>query len=100
MTTAYTWTISQLDRTIPDNGVVVAHWLVAAVDGEFTASAYGTVSFSPDPNAPTFIPYEKLTQDEVLKWVWGSVDKDATEASLAVQIDEEKNPKTATGLPW
>ena len=100
MTATYTWTISQLDRTLPEGGVVTAHWRVTAVDGEFSASAYGTTSFTPDPTAPDFVPYENLTEADVLVWVWRSVDKDATEASLAAQIDAQKNPKTATGLPW
>lgn len=96
----YNWTIFQLDRTLPDGGVVVAHWRVAAVDGEFVASAYGTASFTPDPQAPSFKPYEELTEDDVLEWVWEQVDKDATEASLEQQVYNQKNPTTAAGLPW
>lgn len=95
-----TWTISQLERTLPEGGVVTAHWRVTAVDGEFSASAYGTVGFTPDPTAPGFVPYENLTEADVLAWVWRSVDKDAAEASLAAQIDAQKNPTTASGLPW
>jgi hypothetical protein len=38
---------------------------------------------------------------EVLDWCWTSgVDKDATEAALAAQIELQKNPVTATGVPW
>jgi hypothetical protein len=38
---------------------------------------------------------------EVLDWCWaGGVDKDATEASLLAQIELQKNPVTATGVPW
>lgn len=29
-----------------------------------------------------------------------SVDKEATEAAVAAQIEAQKNPVTATGLPW
>jgi hypothetical protein len=28
------------------------------------------------------------------------VDKDETEANLAAQIDAQKNPTEASGLPW
>lgn len=98
--TTFNWTIAQLDRTIPEGGVITAHWRVTAVDGEFTASAYGTAGFTPDPALPTFKPYDELTEADVLAWVWGSVDKDAAEASLAGQIDAQKNPKTAVGVPW
>jgi hypothetical protein len=96
-----TWTISQLDRIIPDGAVYTAHWRVAAVDGDYSASAYSTASFTPDPASPDFVPYADLTEAEVLGWVWSSgVDKDATEATLAAQIELQKNPVTATGVPW
>jgi hypothetical protein len=47
------------------------------------------------------IPYADLTQEEVLGWIWASgVDKDATEAAVAAQIEAQKNPVSATGVPW
>jgi hypothetical protein len=42
-----TWTISTLERELSDGGVVVAHWRATAVDGDFSASSYGTVGFTP-----------------------------------------------------
>lgn len=95
-----TWSISLLERNLPDNGVVTAHWRVTAVDGDYSASAYGTAGFTPDPTDPAFIPYENLTEAEVLSWVWGGVDKAETEANLAAQIEADKNPTQASGLPW
>ena len=95
-----TWTIAQLERNTADGGVTVAHWRCTAVDGDHSASAYGTCSFTPDASAAGFVPYENLTEADVLAWVHGSVDKDATEAALTAKIDAEKNPTTEVGLPW
>ena len=96
-----TWTIAQLDRSLPDGAVYTAHWRVTAVDGDYSASAYSTASFTPDPASPDFIPYDDLTEDEVLGWVWASgVDKFTTEATLAENIYLQQNPVTATGVPW
>lgn len=96
-----TWSILQLDRNLTDGGVYTAHWSVSAVDGDYSAYSYGTVGFTPDPSSPTFKPYNELTQDEVLNWVWSKdVDRFDTESSLVNQIDLKKNPVTATGLPW
>jgi len=95
-----TWTIAQLERNTADGGVTVAHWRCTAVDGDHSESAYGTVGFTPDASADGFVPYENLTEADVLAWVHGSVDKDATEAALAAKIDAEKNPTTTTGTPW
>ena len=95
-----TWCISQLDRNAANGGVTVAHWSVSAVDGDYAASAYGSAGFTPDASAPGFKPYLTLTQADVLAWIWGSVDKAETEASLAQQIEAKKNPVTINGLPW
>jgi hypothetical protein len=98
--TTITWSIAQLDRNAVDGGVTVAHWRATAVDEDYSASAYGTVSFTPDPSAEGFVPYDSLTEADVLAWVWGSVDKDETEAALGAQIAAKKSPATLNGLPW
>jgi hypothetical protein len=95
-----TWSIAQLDRNAANGGVTTAHWNVSAVDGDYSASAYGTAGFTPDASAPDFKPYANLTEADVLAWVWGSVDKAEVEASLAQQIEAKKNPVTLNGLPW
>ena len=93
-----TWSIQNLDRRTSDGFVTVAHWRCDAVDGEFSASVYATCSWS--EGQPT-VAYDALTQETVLSWVWASgVDKDATEAALAAQIEEQKHPVQASGLPW
>jgi hypothetical protein len=46
------------------------------------------------------VAYDDLTEAQVLAWIWESVDKDATEAAVQAKIDAQKNPVTATGLPW
>jgi len=92
-----TWKISTLDREVSNGFVTTAHWNATAVDGEHSASAYATVSWA--EGTPT-VPYDNLTEATVLGWVWESVDKASTEASLAAQIALLKNPVVATGTPW
>jgi hypothetical protein len=61
------------------------------------------VACTPDASAEAadWIAFDALTEAEVLAWVqWASVDKDATEASLAAKIEADKNPTSATGIPW
>ena len=95
-----TWTISTLERELSDGGVIVAHWRATAVDGDFSASNYGTCGFTPDPSAAGFIAYDSLTEADVIGWVQAEVDKDAIETSLAAQIEADKNPTQAAGVPW
>jgi hypothetical protein len=93
-----TWKITQCDRLTADNFITTAHWTATAVDGDYTASIYSTCSWA--DGSPT-IPYNQVTESEVLQWVWDSgVDKTATEAALAQNIELQKNPVTATGTPW
>lgn len=92
------WTITQTDYLVADGFITTAHWNCTATDGTYTASAYSTCSFAP---ATPAIPYDSVTQQEVLNWVWANgVDKDAVETSLAQQIELQKNPVTAAGTPW
>jgi len=94
------WVISQLERTLDTGGVIVAHWRATAVDGDFSASNYGTCGFTPDPSASDFIAYDSLTEADVIGWVQAELDQDAIEASLAAQIEADKNPTQAAGVPW
>ena len=93
-----TWKITQCDRLTSDGFITTAHWTATATDGAYTASIYSTCSFAP---AMPSIPYDSVTEQEVLNWIWGNgVDKDATEAALAAQIELQKNPVVAAGVPW
>ena len=92
-----TWTIAQLDRQTSDGLVTTAHWRVDAVDGEYSAGSYGTVGFE---RGDTFTAYESLTEAQVIAWVKDKLDVEVIEASLAAQIALQKNPVTATGVPW
>ena len=92
-----TWKISTIDRKTADGFVTTAHWTVTATDGDLSASAYGTCGFDGELTTP----YADLTEAQVLNWVWANgVDKDAYETSLAAQIEAQKNPVSATGVPW
>jgi len=93
---AVTWTISQLDRQTSDGFVTTAHWQAVVIDGGYSASIYNTCSWTGEPT----VAYDSLTQNDVLAWVWQSVDKEAVEAALEAQIAEQKAPKIASGLPW
>ena len=95
-----TWTIANLERNTDDGGVVVAHWRCTAEDGEYTASSYGTVGFTPDADADGFISFDNLTEADVLGWVYAEVDQAETEAALDANIAEQKTPATTDGVPW
>jgi hypothetical protein len=93
----YTWQVVNMDRKSADGFVTTVHYTVSAVDGEFTASTYGTVGYTEEG---AFTPYSQLTEALVVGWVQTSLGKDTVEQSLAAQIDAQKNPVSESGLPW
>jgi hypothetical protein len=102
--TTFTWTVTQLDcYPQADNQTDVVfniHWRCTGTDGNYTGTVYSTASVP----APTesFTPYADLTQEQVVGWIWANgVDKDAAEAAVQAQIDNQINPPiTSPKLPW
>jgi len=90
-------TIKQLERNTADDVVTTAHWNASEVDGDYSASAYGTQSFTRDENSPEFIPFDDLTEANVVSWL--TLDE-GLEANLLAQVAEQKAPTAASGVPW
>ena len=97
--TTFKWQIAQLDRNTADGFVTAVHYRVGAKDYEFYASTYGVVGFTQE-EGQAMTPYEDLTQEQVIGWVQDKLGKDAIEGYLQSQIDAQKNPVTASGIPW
>jgi len=101
MATTTTWDIAQLERETADGYVFTAHYTVNSTDGTYNAGAYGSVGFE---RPETLVPYADLTKDVVIGWVKeaiGGADKVAeVEAALQAQLDEQKTPTKASGMPW
>ena len=102
------WEVSSMECRVQEGDlsdvVITVHWRCSAteVDGDktYSASVYSTCSV-PGPGDP-FTPYEDLTQDQVLGWIWANgVNKDATEAAVAQQLELQKHPVVISPpLPW
>jgi len=90
-------TINQLERTTADNVVTTVHWNASVTDGDYSASVYGSQSFTRDSDSPTLIPYADLTEAKVVSWL--TLDF-GLEANLLAQIAEQKAPTAASGVPW
>jgi hypothetical protein len=98
MATTYTWNVVQMDRLTSDGFVVTVHYTVNAVDGDYTASTYGTVGYTQEEG--NIIPFESLTPEIVVGWVKDSLGQSTVEEALAAQITAQKNPVQLSGLPW
>ena len=100
MAVTYTWSIPTTERTLADGGVTIAHWRCTGVEGDNSASSYGTAGFTPDASADGFVAYDSLTEANVIAWVQAIVGQADTEAALAAKIEADKAPTTGAGTPW
>ncbi len=96
----YTWTIPTCEHDIATGGINVIHWRCAGVDGDNSASSYGTVGLTPDPSSSDFVAYADVTEAMAQGWVWDSVSQADTEAAIADKINAMANPTEASGTPW
>jgi hypothetical protein len=101
MAATFTWGINTLERETDDGFVFTAHYTVNANDGTYSAGAYGSIGFQRPDN---LIPYNQLQEGTVIGWVKEALGGDEKvaeiEAALQAQIDEQRSPSKAAGVPW
>lgn len=102
--TTFTWGIANLERNTADGMVQTIHYVVDARsgDGAYTSGAYGSVGLGPADPA-SMVPYADLTHEQCVSWVQeklGSEQVASISAALQAQIDEQRQPTKAAGVPW
>lgn len=100
MTTTITWNVQKLDRETSDGCVLAAHFKITATDGTYQAGAQGSL---PLERPEKLIPYSELTEELVVSWIKDKLTPEkvsGVEAALAAQIDEQRAPTKASGVPW
>jgi len=101
MSTIFTWNIAQLERETSDGYVFTAHYTVDAKDGTYSAGAYGSIGLERPESE--LIPFADLTLDLVVGWVkekLGAEKVSDIETALQAELDEQRQPSKAAGLPW
>jgi hypothetical protein len=101
--TTYTWGVAQLERETSDGYVFTVHYTVGAVsdDQVYRAGAYGSLGLErPEGD---LIPFSQLDEETVISWVkdkFGEEKVAEIEAALQGQLDEQRAPSKAAGVPW
>jgi hypothetical protein len=100
--TSFTWRVVNLERETADGYVYTAHYTVNATDGTYSAGAYGSIGFERPEGE--LIPFSQLTEDQiVMEWLlpkFGEEKVQEIHAALQTQLDEQRQPTRAAGLPW
>lgn len=101
MAITYTWRISNLERETADGYVYTAHYTVSASDDVYSAGAYGSIGFERPEGE--LIPFAELTEETVIGWVKEKLGEEAVTnvlTALEGQLDEQRAPSKAAGVPW
>ena len=98
----YTWAFQQFEVAPSSDGLTdvvrVIHWRLDALDGIYSAGAYGTVALSaPDPDS--FTAYEDITEQWAIDVVTSNIEYDSIISSLEGEINKKKNPPTIAMTP-
>lgn len=95
----YTWKINAVDCYTSKDGLEKVaynvHWTCTATDGQHTTSSIGVNSIG-SPNPDNFIPFDQLTEEQVVEWVKASMDVEQMQANLDKQIEDLVAPKVVT----
>jgi len=100
--TSYTWRVANLERETSDGYVYTIHYTVDAKDDTYSAGAYGSIGLErPEGD---LIPFSELTEDQVvMEWLLPKIGEEKVQeihAALQTQLDEQRQPTKASGLPW
>jgi len=104
METIFNWSISGM-QCLPisqgnANVVTVVDWRCSASYEGHSSSVYGScpIVFA----GGSFTPYENLTQDQVVEWLWSNdLNKDEVESNIQERINKLINPPVINPpLPW
>ena len=109
-----TWSVTRMTHVNADGGVIKAYWsCVAASDTtpSYTASEGGKLLCTYDASSPDYIPYDDLTEADVLGWIYTSLiegEETAEEAKARVEANRtarvqgqiDRAATQAEGVPW
>ena len=89
MAITYEWSFPNFE-TNSENVVKTIHWRYTAVDGEYSASMYGSCAGSEG------MDFDAMTKDHAIMCVTENQSEADMKANLDSQIEAQKNPATVS----
>ena len=110
MAITYTWKVTSLKvknvSDVKQNAVVQTYWQKIGTDESGNEGTFsGATPFTVDPtdDSGPFIPFDQLTEADVISWIQSIVVggyEEHVNAQIQKQIDEKISPITEPTLPW
>lgn len=99
--TNYFWLVTNMTRTT-DTGAIynVQYQVKAELNGQYAVIHKVARLSGGNPSDPNFIPYEDLTQADVVGWLQANGNQEACEAELTRMLGRETSTASSDGLPW
>lgn len=97
----YTWEVTGL-KTTNDGGVVQTYWKKTGTDADGNTGTFaGATPFEVNPDAADFIPFDQLTEADVLGWIQAVV-VGSYEEHVNGMIQKQISAKMITdaAMPW
>tara|TARA_Y100000114_G_scaffold156044_1_gene181822 strand:+ start:1500 stop:1844 length:345 start_codon:yes stop_codon:yes gene_type:complete len=100
----HNWKIYELRRTLSDGVVNEITFGCESELNSITARKIEDLEISGSAGDPGFIPFDNLTENDVLGWIYSTVDTSSIEtlnsASIAQSISASAAITEGYGLPW
>ena len=100
----HTWKIYDLKRTIAEGVVTEVTWACESESEGYSTRQLGNLTITGNASDEGFIPFEDLTEANVLSWVNANINQDAISTQNADDIASMKAAAEAVtevqGLPW
>lgn len=100
----HNWKIYDLKRTTADGVVKLVTYACESEDSGYGTRKIGELTVTGSASDSGFIPYDDLTEANVLAWVTSSVDtasfQSENSSSIAARITAEAAVTESNGIPW
>jgi hypothetical protein len=109
MAITYTWAVKSIkvkNEELNEDVVVQTYWTKTGVDENGNEGVFhGATPFTRDPtdSSGPFIPFEQLTEQDVLSWIQSQVTntyEDHVNERILKMIEEKAAPVVEKTMPW
>ena len=94
-----TWALANVDFDVDDGFCHTAHWTVTRVDGDYSASSYGSCALNKPESLTSRTDLKTADIIADVKAVLGTDQVNAILNELTLKISEEKTPTQGSFVP-
>ena len=94
-----TWALANVDYDVSDGFCHTAHWTVTRVDGDYSASSYGSCALNKPESLTSRTDLKTADIIADVKAVLGTDQVASIETALVLNISEQKTPTQGSFVP-